>query len=395
MLKPLSSYWDGIKQAMTRHGDMLLFLLAITVLLLMFFRPNSGKPIIQQSEIVFTHFWTDDKDREILFSRADEFEKLRKKTKISFIEKFYEELRNELYYGTDSQSDPQIPARRADLLVLDTLWVPDLMKEKKIETITGESISSINVLFYNIDILKKAGYSKPPDSRGEFILYCKKAYETEKDNPPLGLAIDLDKSRGVYDDIYPWIWAAGTQLIKDGIPAFNTRQLGESLSFLLSLHNEGLILPEGDKLENFIKGRAAFMTAPACTAGYISDQMGADSFGITSVPRPDNFMGKSFFAGTAWIFAVSSESSRREEAKYFAEFLMGKEPFLSGVPQLFQSKLTDIEISGETAKDFTGLEGVYELGEIFRDELADLFSGKSSGTGAAENIHKRWQEQLQ
>jgi ABC-type glycerol-3-phosphate transport system substrate-binding protein len=213
-----------------------------------------------------------------------------------------------------------------------------------------------------------------------------------------GLVINLNGSRGIYDDIYPWIWASGAQLIADGNVTVNSQPVVEALSFLNSLNSEGLILAGGDKPQNFISGKAAFMIAPAGNIGYVRERMGSEAFGVTSVPQPDNYQGRPLFAASSWTAGVLSSSKRKEEARLFTDFLKDKNSFPSEsagpLNDPFFSKVRDIKISGEDARDFDGLAGEYELEEIFREELAVLFSGQYTPADAAAAIQKKWEEQL-
>jgi ABC-type glycerol-3-phosphate transport system substrate-binding protein len=213
-----------------------------------------------------------------------------------------------------------------------------------------------------------------------------------------GLAINVNSSRGIYDDIYPWIWASRAQLITDGKVTVDSRQVVDSLSFLSSLNSEGLLLV-GGKPENFISGKAAFMIAPAGNIGYVRERMGSAAFGVTSVPRPDNYQGRPLFAASSWTAGVLSSSRRMEEARLFMDFIKGKNTFPSEsagpLNDPFFSKVRDIKISGENARDFDGLTGEYELEEIFREELALLFSGQYAPADAAAAIQKKWEEQLE
>jgi multiple sugar transport system substrate-binding protein len=146
----------------------------------------------------------------------------------------------------------------------------------------------------------------------------------------MGLALNENSSRGIYDDIFPWIWSAGVELIRDGSPVVNSRQVVESLSFLAALNSEGLLAPDAfradaaRKLEHFISGSVAFMVAPTVYIRQARERMGDEVFGITSVPGPDNYFGRPLLATAGWAFGVHSASRRKEEARLFAEFLTGK-----------------------------------------------------------------------
>ena len=386
-----------------KHGDKLLFVLALAVLITALFRQGWGKTISQAvaPTMVFTQWWQDDHEKETLKKLIQEFENLHSEIKIVLKTVPYEDLRSGLF--NPSETPP------GDILAMDPLWVPELQKRGIIESSarqTGNApvLSFINVLYYNVGILKEAGFNRPPKNRSEFLDYARTITK--------GIAMDVNSSRGIYDDVYPWFWTAGAQLIKDGKPAVNSRQVIDGLSFLASLNSEGLIVPDissggaDEKLEDFISGKAAFMIAPVSDIKLVTRGMGTDAFGICSVPVPDNYTGKSFYGTAGWTVGVYSGSAHREEANLFVDFLAGNVSLLSdatnAIPaidappatNILCSKAWDIAIAGESAKDFSDISGEHELEGIFRQELSALFDGKSTPAGAAAAIQKRWSESL-
>jgi len=381
-----------------RNKLFLLLLLPFLIALLIFFgiKLTNKDKSVETPSIVFTQWWEKDADKELLLEIISEFESLHDDFKIILSTCPYEDLRLALSQG----------AQIGDVIALDPLWVSELGKKEIIENVNTDSVSFINILYYNINLLKEAGFSRPPKTRGEFLAYTR-GLSGGKGNP-VGLALGMNSSRGIYDNVLPWIWSAGVQLIKDGKPQVNSRQVVDCLSFLASLYGEGLLTPQSlaenpaEKLEEFVSGKAAFMIAPASEIGFVREWMGDEAFGVTSIPIPDNYAGKSFFAVSAWTAGVFSSSAHKEEAKLFASFLAEKAAFISkkmnaipgnGVPpayDVFYSKVWDIAIAGEMEQDVSGLNWA-ALEESFRDELLALFGGMATASGAANAIQKRWE----
>jgi len=411
-----------ILPALRKHGDILLLALALAVLVSALIRTPLKKviPHPREKNIQFTLWQQGSIGKEYLDNFINEFESIHKNIKIYIKETKYEELKNDLFDKNEGIS--------GDILALDTLWIPELNQNLQIESINAPVLSFINVLYYNVNILREAGFTKPPKSRNDF-LNCARAV-ADRDQNRWGLAMDLNSSRGIYDDIFPWIYSSGVRLIKEGKPALTSRQVIESLSFLSLLNGEGLIgvfsAISGDKLQKFISGRTAFMIAPACWIEYVRKMMGEEAFGITSVPAPDGIpdptgaasekrgslqddnKGKIYFSSAGWTVGISSSSVHREEALLFRDFIAEKAVLMpettgaipeTGVPMTsgdpLYSKLWDIAISGEIANDFTGLPW-NELDSIFREELLRLFSAgsgeqiKPDETAAA--IQERWEK---
>ena len=408
----VNSRWDTAKPLFRKYGDKLLFALALAVIAGFFYR-SEKKSILPAKEnpgIVFTQWHQDDFGDEIIRSIIAEFEDIHEGIKIAINYKPYPDIMNELYNPDALTEDESGENRKPfDIIALDPLWVPDLLTAGTIETsvpadnntmpenANAQILSYINVLFYNINMLKDAGFSRPPKTRSEFLTQARAVISNDESR--CGLAMGLASSRGIYDDVYPWVWSAGAQMIKNGDPAVDSRQVIEALGFLAALVDDGLVNANAfnadseKKLEDFISGKAAFMIAPACAIELVRKQMGEDAFGISSVPSSDNTAGVYYYASAGLTLGINPASSNKEEARQFADFLAEKTSIFQAMDDPFYSKAWDISISGEQAQDFSGLPWK-ALDAISRHELQSLFSKDCTPIEAASAIQKGWEEVL-
>jgi len=370
-----------------QHRDLLLFILALVVLAFALFPKKSIFAAPEAVKIVFTQWWENDLEENTLRELISEFEDLHPGLKIVLEPTSYEELQHDLFAGTVPQSD---------VLALDPLWVPELQTREIIGSGSPPLVSFINVLYYNIDILKDSGFSRPPKTRTEFINYSRAV--KKKDENYQALVMDDDSSRWVYDDVYPWIWASGVQLVLDGKPLVNSRPVIDSLAFLAALNSEDLVVLD-KKLSHFCSGKTAFMISSARNIGLIRESMGEGSFGISSVPSIDNHAGPFFYGTDEWALGISLASARQEEAKLFVDFICEKASTLntkSGASSAqrgddpFYSKVWDIAISGEAARDFSALPWA-EAEKAAKEALLMLFLGELSAAEAARSIQKEWE----
>ena len=381
-----------------KYGDKLLFAIALAVLagaLIPFVRSGSSPEEKASGIVVFTQWWHGELEDDVLPGLIKEFEDLHGEIEIVLDTRPYEEIWQDFF-------NPEALPLWGDIFALDPLWVPELLINEIIENPSSTLLSFINVLYYNIEVLKEAGFSRPPGNRSEFLNYSRAITNENRRS----LVMDTNILRGVYDDVYPWIWSAGAGLVRDGNPTVTAGPVVDSLSFLASLNNEGLILhSDGEKLEDFILGRAAFMIAPAGKINLVRKHMGDEAFGVTFIPSPDNYAGRTFFANLEWILAVNPASIHKEEAQLFVDFLVENAHLLSekagaapssriqGIPDSFHSKVWEIAMAGESAQDFIGLPWV-EMDSIFREELDALFAQTSTTAAAAAAIQRKWEAVL-
>jgi len=391
-----------------KYADSLLFALAIAVLVtILFYSLSRGgrdsKPAV--AHVVFTHWWHEDIQRDVLLSLAAEFEDNHEGIRIILNEMPYESLRTDLFNFAGDDETLTFPG---DVLALDPLWVPELINRGVIESAEIPILSFINVLYYNIDILREAGFTRPPRTRSEFLTFARAVAANEENRIAyaLGFGLGENSPRGIHNAVYPWIWAAGARLVNNGNPVVTSAPVVQSFSFLATLSSEGLIAPGAfyadnrDKLEDFVSGRTAFMIASTRYIGLVRERMGDAAFNITSVPILDNQTGTPLFASLGWTLGIHSASAHNEEARLFSAFLAGRAAHISDnasgaipaspPPDPFYSNIWEIALAGETAVDFSGLADEPVLEEIFREKLASLFAGTASPAETAAAIQERW-----
>jgi multiple sugar transport system substrate-binding protein len=155
---------------------------------------------------------------------------------------------------------PDSPGGRApgDILILDGRYLRDLIDDEALLPLEDHPRSgspldrwalplnaSIDLLFYNTDLLKEAGFDRPPGTRADYLRYARALRDKRGSAGVYGSALGLspEDSRGVYRDILSWIWASGTLLVQDGKLKFSGRALNGTLDFFATLENERLLAP--------------------------------------------------------------------------------------------------------------------------------------------------------
>jgi multiple sugar transport system substrate-binding protein len=150
-----------MKDFLKKHGDKALFALALVFLVVALFSREGGWRSAEIPGIVFTQWWESDLDKDTLRVLAKEFEELHG-IKVTISHRSYEDLRKDLFASAETSPPGNasfIGANEVgDVIALDPLWIPELLEMGSIEDTNFTLFSFIDVLYYNVEILKDAGF---------------------------------------------------------------------------------------------------------------------------------------------------------------------------------------------------------------------------------------------
>ena len=339
----------------------------------------------------------------------------------------------------DAEAEKDKKTVSPDLVMLDMDWLPGLLENDTLVSlegfprddpdlammyesskIDGEShaiplFSDMYVFFYNIDVLKAAGFDRPPKDRDEFLRYAR----TLKDKSiyGIGMALSEDNHFGMLSDIYSWFWDSGISFFRDGKPQFTARPVQETITFLNTLSSEGLISPgsftksERAKIDEFASGRTAMMIASLPVIHEIGPKVTFE-WGISSVPSALSYIGKPLFVTESFGMGIYGKSEHKDEAWKFISFLAAagingelasgfyclpknqnaKASFISENPQ-FEKTITLFN-TGEGINEFDPYPLSNEAEKIIRDELQAMMAGGQTPDAAAKNIQATWEALL-
>ena len=318
-----------------------------------------------------------------------------------------------------------------DIIFMDDSMLSNLIKEKallpldsfsqtpdSIEQWATPLILSMDILFYNIDALKSAGFDRPPKTRDEFLKYTRALMEGSGIRGT-ALGLSPDDSNAIRREILSWYWAAGFSLFTDDGPQLDKKAWTDLIAFLLQINQTGTP-PENAfektgarRLEEFAQGKLAMVIAPAQAISFLRDQPVEFDFGITTIPGT-TAPGKHSLGLSGLYAGISSTCMYPEEARLFFTFLEEKKPALSAkvkaVPGCIQgmlpavrgypgdyltedplyAKAWDIFESSDIATTFSGHTLAGEFEKIIREELSHCFSGQTNPAETAAAIEKRW-----
>jgi multiple sugar transport system substrate-binding protein len=419
--------------------DLMLLVSALIVLAAGFisFRLVKKTPTAQKKDttketaLVFTQWWEDELEEGTLLALAEEFEALRPGVKVQLDTRPYAEILNSLRSRGESPPAP-------DIVGLDSFWLEDLVRQDLLEELNPwEStenlpmeppegsdqkyekwgrhlISFTNPLYYNIALLQDAGFDRPPKSSTEMLAYALAVTDAATGRHALAMALGPENPRGVYRDVFSWIWAFNPLTFRESRPDFSARSTAGALDFLQKLRQEGCFVPgiftktEAEKREDFIQGRAAMMIASVADIRLLRQRMGEGSFGITVIPGESSFEGKPVLGLTSWRLGIPRSAARKDEARAFLSFLLERGPLIAekahAVPgslgramdfsagESLYAKAYDMYAAGEAVQEFQGMAGTDKFEALVREQLYALFEEGQTAEQTAGLIQEQWEK---
>jgi ABC-type glycerol-3-phosphate transport system substrate-binding protein len=381
--------------------------------------------------LVVAHFWQDDAVKNIFYTFAEEFQKQNPDIFIEFRDYSYTDMQDMLLSPfPEENADKKLKNfASSDIFIFDPRWLSEMIRDNKLEPLTEyiqttednpanewavPLTASIELLFYNIDVLRAVGFERPPKNWTEFKKYA----EVLSSPGRYGWTLSLESDG--YPEIYPWIWAAGAVMLErsgnGSGPVFNNEIVVKTLNFINTLHKDGVITPnistktKKQKFNEFISGKAGMMIASVEDIESIRQRLGDTSFGVSTVPYPDDFSGIHPVFGVRNAYAgVRSGSLYKNEARAFITYLAGHSPRLAGAAHIlpgngntpaslknnaFYTKVCDMYESSDQVQEFIGVPHVNMLDDVVRDALIAMFENGQIPEETARTIQARWENLL-
>ncbi|MDR3115476.1 MAG: sugar ABC transporter substrate-binding protein [Treponema sp.] len=420
--------------------DRILFGLVLIILPLGFLIRIGTKAIqeVNASTLVFTQWWQDELNDDALKRIVSEFEATHPGITIKVEHLSYQKMEDRLLKKGPEET------LRSDILAVDLRWLHELIRQDMLKPLNpylektktlenrvllpglqtediqeSERVWALPVvsfmipLFYNVEVLQSAGFNRPPKSRADFLHYARTITDSSTGRFGMALALNQGYPDSLYVDVYSWIWAAGGIMLHDGRPNFTSPPVLETLDFLNTLYQEGLLSPDlfvktrAQKLEEFTQGKIGMMIASVQDIYTLQQEMGDTRFGITTIPDLD-MSKKPVFGLTSWYTGISQYSEHQDQAWAFITFLAERSAFLalashavpgnwSGTRSLkgdLYVKAYDMYEGGEVMQEFIGLPQIQFLETIVREELYTMFTQGKTPAATAAAIQTRWERTL-
>lgn len=326
------------------------------------------------------------------------------------------------------------------------LWLPELAKDKLVapapDAVASEVKSAwpagivsaasvggtlygipneidVYALNYNKELFKAAGIAAPPKTWAEFKDVAAKL--TDKDKGQQGFGMINSWAAGVVHPFASLLVSNGGNLVKDGKPALDSPQAGETFALYQDLIKSGASIPAmatadanttGPFLDNFVSGKTGMIIMANWWESALKTGMGDKFANIATAPIPVGPSGdKPHSISYSWMTVVNAKAGEAEQkaAWQFLDWLNSPKSGKNGASAMsdilmsmgiLPSRTSDIEahkdklgsefLSGYVsvladARPFPVVLGGQEFSESLQQTLEALQYGQVSAKDAQAN----------
>ena len=383
----------------------------------------------------FQQWWEPELPEGEFRALIDQFEEENPGITVELLSGPYASTKEQLFAGAASGTMP-------DVVGLDGAWVSDFASSGAIADLTAlmdengmddsKLASQIQVdgatymipvvnfvypLFVNTDLLSANGVDAVPSTRSEFAAAAQAITDGGQASGWV-LPLSLEAPNGIQNDVMSWNWASGGTMLKDGKPDVTNADVAETVEYVKSLWDAGVIAPgsftmkEQDKVEEFSNGRVGMMIDSLAHVNLIRESNPDLNFSISAIPAEDDYTGERGIPYASWGIGIAENSEHKAEAFKLVEFLMSEDvnSELSTMANAFPGNTTSVpdfvkddelfstafEIykSGYPANEFTGLPVAEQLMRDFGEEFQKALDGQQSMEDALAAAQTKWEEEF-
>ena len=223
----------------------------------------------------------------------------------------YEYASNKLLFDLTQNAE----SLKKDLL----FWQPATLEGK---TYAVPWILGTRLMFYNFDLLNKAGFYDVPVKWEDLDKLNKKL---AKFRPEIyGFGANASERHRLYKKFLPFLWSAGGEILsEDGKTCLlNSPEGVQALKFYAELCERSLLATQGNLDEAFLQGKLASVISGDWLLKKLKNT--PPKFGYTTalMPSPDGqIYNRTSFAGGEFL-AIPAKSKKKELALRFVQFLV-------------------------------------------------------------------------
>jgi len=284
----------------------------------------------------------------------------------------------------------------ADLSIIGTRWLIDFVQQGIAEPLDGYMpiAASARAMYYNKDLLAKAGVENPPATWDELRAAATKIKALGGENYGFGL-----QGKEIETDVYYYygMWSYGTEILnKDGTSGLSTPGALEAAKLYKSLIDDGLTQPgvtsyAREDVQNLFKqGKVGMMITAPFLSNQIKEEAPNLKYGVAAIPAgPTGARGTYGVTDSVIMF---QNSKNKEEAWKVLDFLFQTEwraKFTQGegfLPVNKEEAKMDYYVNNADLAAFTALlpdarfapiiPGWEEIADITSNAMQSIYLGK-------------------
>ncbi len=316
-----------------------LFLILIFLLLLC-----CGRKQEDFVTLTWWQFWTNPQVKPTIVGLIEQFERENPKVKVDLTDLTWSDGHEKIVVAFGSGTAP-------DVLELGSDWVPEFSYQDVLSDVTIEAekmkdeflmwepaiigskifgfpwILDTRVLFYNKDLMKKAGLDpdKPPATWNEFLHCCKAVNDLKPE--AYGFGANSAERHRLYKKFLPFLWANGGRILSDDQTEseINSSKAAQALEFYKKLTQNGLIDTQAMLDEAFKHNKIGFVISGGWLLNDLRKNHPEVNFGICLMPKPELNRGTpASFAGSEFL-VMNKKNKNPQEALQLIKFLIRKD----------------------------------------------------------------------
>lgn len=424
-------------------GVIVVVLITVLILLLTGNQDNTNNNSNNQNvEIIYWGLWEPD---EVMHPLIEKYEAEHPGVKIVYTQQTFKNYESRLYTRLEQSTNSSEPA--PDIFRINNTWLPkykkylsslpgDIMSKDKykeefyptaLEDFTGVDGKIYAIpwgidglaLFYNKQLLTKAGYTEPPKDWDSLTEAAQKLTTTDSSGKitQAGLAIGTSKNILHSADILTFLMLQNNAQLIDSTKTEANLTSDRAVSALerytdfAKAQNPTWASYLADDLTMFFRGQLAMMFAPSWRAFDIINAAPQIEFGITTLPQLPN--NDPVYYAMYWGDAVSSTCENPEVAWDFINFLSEPEQqrrLFSNASQVraFGEPYSRVSMNEELLQNpYTKAFGQmapqmksWQMGEqtfvdnLFKEAITEVAENNKSASTVLKNIETDINDQL-
>lgn len=324
--------------------------LRISFILIFLIFNSCGKKQDDFITLSWWQFWTNPEVKPTILELIQQFEKENPKIKVNLTDLTWSDGHEKIVVAFGSGTAP-------DVLELGSDWVPEFSYQNVLLDVTFEAekikkeflmwepatignlmdasqkifgfpwILDTRVLFYNKDLMKKAGLNpdKPPKTWDELLDYCEAVNRLKPD--AYGFGANSAERHRLYKKFLPFLWANGGKILSDDLreSEINKSEGVQALEFYKELTQNGMTDTQAMLDEAFKHNKIGFVISGGWLLNNLRKNYPELNFGICLMPKPESDRGTpASFAGGEFL-VINKKTKNPFEALELMKFLIRKD----------------------------------------------------------------------